>query len=107
MERGRNKKVGDKVNPKYYVVLSNGCIGYVAKICVCDDCKQRGETEWIINNLNDEYLDCIKHSNLHTEILNMAMSIEDLSHEHERIYILKMIADVYMDVILQLETDRR
>lgn len=94
------------MNQKYYVVLSSGCIGYVGKICICDDCKRRGEAEWIINNLNDEYLDCIKHSALLTEILNIALSIKDLSHEHDREYILKMITDVYMDAMLQLEMER-
>ena len=88
------------MNLKYYVVLSNGCIGYVSRICTCADCKQRGEAEWIINGFNDEYLDCIKHNALLTEILNMALSIKDLSHEHEREYIMKMIADVYMSAML-------
>lgn len=90
--------------PKYYVVLSNGCIGYVSRICTCADCKQRGEVEWFIYSLNNEYLDCIKHRVLLDNVLNIALSIKDLSHEHGNEYKLKMIADVYMDELFKHTT---
>lgn len=94
------------MNQKYYVVLSNGCIGYVSSICTCSECKQRGEAEWYIYNLNDKYLDCIKHRDLLDKVLNIALSIKDLSHEHGDEYKLKMIADVYMDELLKLTVER-
>lgn len=93
-----------KDSQKYYVVLSNGCIGYVSSICTCSECKRRGEAEWLVYNLNDEYLDCIKHRDLLDNVLNIALSIKDLSHEHGNEYKLKMIADVYMSELLKHDT---
>ncbi len=92
------------MNQKYYVILSNGCIGYVSKICICDECKQRGEVEWVINDLNDEYLDSIKHSELLSCILNIALSIKDLSYEHGDGFKLKKITNVYMSELLKHDT---
>lgn len=39
---------------KYYVLLENLDIGYVDYICNCSQCKERGNAEIIVNNMNDE-----------------------------------------------------
>lgn len=90
------------MNPKYYVVLSNGCVGYVASICTCEKCKQRGEAEWFIYNIRGQYLDCIKHHELFDRniVLNIGTSIEDLTIGHSNGEIAQTIADMYMRALL-------
>lgn len=87
---------------KYYVVLSNGCIGYASRICTCADCRRRGEAEWFINSLNGQYLDCIKHHELFNRniVLNIGISIDDLTIRHSSGEIARMIADMYMSALL-------
>lgn len=45
---------------KKYIVYDDCKIGYIKNICTCEKCKKRGMSEMLINDLNDEYLDCIK-----------------------------------------------
>lgn len=45
---------------KHYIVFDDGRIGYIKSICTCDKCKERHMAEVFINDLDDEYMDCIK-----------------------------------------------
>ncbi len=90
---------------KNYIVLSNGCIGYIADICKCDECQKRGEVEIFINGLDNQYLDCIKHHELFDKkiVLNVGRSIEELSQEHDSSQIAKFISDIYQNELFKTD----
>lgn len=90
---------------KNYVVLSNGCVGYISNICACEACKERGELEVFIKGLDDTYLDCIRHNELFDKnrVLNVGKSIDELSIEHTGSEIAKFFADVYQDELSKSE----
>lgn len=89
---------------KNYVILSNGCIGYIS-ICTCKACKERGELEVFINGLDGTYLDCIGHHELFgkNRVLNVGRSIDELSIEHTGSEIAKFFADIYQDKLLKTD----
>lgn len=62
---------------KLYILFKNGRIGYIDKICDCDSCIERKQFEWFINDLNNEYLDCIKPEELNDEVLYIGESLSD------------------------------
>ena len=104
LQLGSFKKEG--INKlKNYVVLSNGCVGYISKICNCDACKQRGELELFINTLDGTYMDCLKHHELFdkSRVLNVGNSIDELSVEHTKSEIANFFADVYQKELFKSE----
>lgn len=88
---------------KNYVVLSNGCVGYISSICTCKACKKRGELEVFIKGLDDTYLDCIRHHELFDKnrVLNVGKSIDELSIKHTDSEISKFLADVYQSELFR------
>ena len=77
---------------KTYIVFSDGRVGYIKNICKCEKCKERGEAEIFINDLDDGYLDCIKANDVEDiiyfgESLNKAIEEENdaVSPNPERI----------------------
>ena len=86
---------------KKYIVFTNGQIGYIKDICTCEKCQKRGMAEIFINNLDDEYLDCIKADDIKqlayfgeslTEAINELIKIYDKSKE---IKYLQSLIDFY------------
>lgn len=49
---------------KNYIVYENYKIGYIEQICTCKKCKERGIAEIFINDLDGQYLACIKANEL-------------------------------------------
>lgn len=92
-----------------YVVLSNGCLGYISSICTCDECERRRETEVFINNINGEYLDCIRFSELFDRniILNMGHTIYELTNQNSQESINRMIAEFYQQELLKATTNSK
>lgn len=45
---------------KSYITFNDGRIGYIKNICTCEKCKERGQAEIFIDDLDGVYLDCIK-----------------------------------------------
>ena len=90
-----------------YVILSNGCLGYITSICTCDECERRGETEVFINSIKGEYLDCIRFSELFDKnvVLNMGYTIHELSNHHSQENINRMIAEIYQQELLKAATN--
>ena len=90
---------------KNYVVLSNGCVGYISGICTCEACKKRGELEVFIKGLDDTYLDCIRHNELFDKnrVLNVGKSINELSVERTDSEIAKFYADIYQSELFKSE----
>lgn len=93
----------------FYVVLSNGCLGYISSICMCDECKRRGETEVFINNINGDYLDCISYSELFDRniVLNMGYTVYELTDHHSQENINRMIAEIYQLELLKATTNSK
>lgn len=90
-----------------YVVLANGVIGKVKGICTCNQCKRRGETEVFINSMKDEYLDCIRFSELFDRnvVLNMGYTIHELTNHHSQENINRMTAEIYQQELLKATTN--
>lgn len=91
---------------KKYIVYGDYEIGCIKDICTCDMCKERGRAEVFINNLNDNYLDCIK-ANDFDDIIYLGDSLEEAINEmrssfknkiqtleKEKIYLQKLV-DLY------------
>jgi len=53
---------------KTYIVFNDGSVGYIDTICNCGQCKQRGTAEVFINDMDGNYLDCIKANELNNAI---------------------------------------
>lgn len=70
-----------------YIVYENYKIGYIKNICTCIKCKERNMAEIFINNLDGEYLDCIK-----------ANEIENIS------YFGNSLADAVQSIVNQINT---
>jgi hypothetical protein len=49
---------------KSYIVYEDYRIGYIEQICTCEKCKERGIAEIFINDLDGQYLACIKANEL-------------------------------------------
>ncbi len=45
-----------------YTIAQQLYFGYIKSICNCKRCKDRGQVEIFINNLDDLYLDCVKYN---------------------------------------------
>lgn len=82
----------NKTVEKNYIIFYNGRVGYV-NVCKCDKCKERKQYEWFINDLNDEYLDCVKPEDISKEVLyigtNLAKGIEELNNYHKNELLIK------------------
>lgn len=65
---------------KKYIVYDNYKVGYIENICTCEKCKERGRAEVFINDLNDDYLDCIKANEIE-DIIYLGDSITDAISE--------------------------
>ena len=72
---------------KYYVLTKDLEIGYIDSICTCEECKKRGNTEIIINNLDDSYMLETKVHNILNKCVIIAIStnIEELKNIKESI----------------------
>lgn len=92
-----------------YVVLSYGVIGRVSKICTCEECKKRGETEVFIDDLRGNYLDCIKYHDLFDRnvVLNIGKKLEDLTISRANEEMNKVVADLYQGEFLKSDRERK
>lgn len=111
-ERASKKSDSQGISDSYktiYVVLSNGCLGYISSICMCDECKRRGETEVYINNINGDYLDCISFNELFDRniILNMGYTVYELTDHHSQENINRIIAEIYQLELLKATTNSK
>jgi hypothetical protein len=59
---------------KNYIAFNDGRIGYIKDICTCERCKERGQAEMFIDDLNGNYLDCIKTNDV-KDILYIGTSL--------------------------------
>lgn len=86
-----------------YIVLADGCIGRIVKICNCDQCGDRDELEIYIDDLQGDYLTCLKHHELFNKgiTLNIGNSFNEMSPGRNEILINKIIAQMYHDFIIQ------
>lgn len=86
-----------------YVVLADGRIGRIAKICDCDQCSDRGELELYIADLQSNYLECLKHHELFDKVivLNLGNSLDEMSSGRNEAAINKVVAQLYHDFIVQ------
>ncbi len=94
---------------KKYIVYDDYKIGYIKDICTCIKCKERGRSEVFINDLNDNYLDCIKANDFDRIIylgdtLNEAIGEMKNSFERdiqalkkEKMYLQKLV-DLYSEL---------
>lgn len=92
------------ITSEVYIVSSSGSIGRISKICTCDECKKRGETELFIDDLNGNYLDCIKYHELFDRnvVLNISAKLEDLTVSYSTNEVMyKMVADLYQNELLR------
>ena len=76
---------------------------------MCDECKRRGETEVFINNINGDYLDCIRFSELFDRniVLNMGHTIYELTNHHSQGSINRIIAEIYQLELLKATTNSK
>lgn len=65
---------------KKYIVYDDYEIGYIKDICKCEKCQERGRAEVFINDLDDNYLDCIK-ANDFENIIYIGDSLEEATCE--------------------------
>lgn len=86
-----------------YLVLSSGQIGKISYICKCNQCRKRHETELIITDFNNRYLDCIKYHELfdRKKVLNISEKLVDLSRDHSNEERNKMVADLFQERFLK------
>lgn len=49
---------------KNYIIFNDGRVGTIRDICRCEKCKERNQAELFIDDLNGNYLDCIKTSDV-------------------------------------------
>jgi len=63
-----------------YILFSDLSIGTIKSICNCGKCKERGQVEIFIDELNGEYKDCIKFSDLFDkrEVIAISENLEAL-----------------------------
>lgn len=86
-----------------YLVLSSGQIGKISYICKCNQCKKRHETELIITDFSNRYLDMIKYHDLfdRKKVLNISEKLVDLTYEHSDEERNRMVADLYQEWFLK------
>lgn len=65
---------------KNYIVFNDGRIGYIQGICTCEKCKERGQAEMFINDLDGIYLDCIKTNDINDVVYIGASLSEAVSN---------------------------
>ncbi len=94
---------------KKYIVYDDYEIGYIKDICTCERCKERGRAEVFINDLDDNYLDCIKANDFDRIIylgdslsealkeLRNAFEIKIQTLEKEKLY-LQSLVDLYSEL---------
>ena len=92
-----------------FVTLASGQIGKISYICKCKQCKKRHETELIITDFSNRYLDMIKYHELfdRKRVLNIGEKLVDLAYEHSNEERNKMIADLYQREFLKSEKEGR
>ena len=86
-----------------FIILASGQIGKISYICKCNQCRKRHETELIITDFSNRYLDCIKYHELFDikKVLNKSEKFVDLTYEHSDEERNKMVADLYQEWILK------
>jgi len=92
---------------KTYIIFYDGRIGYIKNICKCSSCVKRKQYEWLIYNLNDEYMDCTIPEDESKYVLyigeNLAKAIDvlnsyyknKLSMKDTEVKYLQSVCDVY------------
>ncbi len=65
---------------KKYIVYDDYKVGYIDNVCTCIKCKERGMSEVFINDLDDEYLDCIKGNEIEN-IIYLGNSLTEAFNE--------------------------
>lgn len=97
---------------KNYIVYDGCQIGYIDHICKCDKCKERGEAEVFINDLDDGYQDCVKVHDLKSisyfgtslgEAMNTLIKINDYSKE---VNYLQELINFYSKELVSVKTER-
>lgn len=88
-----------------FLVLSSGQVCKIKKICNCEKCKSRGQTEVFIDDLYGHYLDCIKYQDLFDRkvVLNLGYTLDDLTRLHSNEEINRMVADLYQTLLIKSE----
>ena len=74
---------------KKYIVYDDYEIGYIKDICRCEKCKERGRAEVFINDLDDDYLDCIK-ANDFDQIIYLGDSLSEALKELQNAFEIKI-----------------
>jgi hypothetical protein len=94
---------------KKYIVYDDYEIGYIKDICKCEKCQERGRAEVFINDLDDNYLDCIKANDFENIIYlgdSLKEAINELNNsfkskiqtlEKEKLYLQKLV-DLYSEL---------
>lgn len=92
---------------KIYIIFYDGRVGYVKDVCKCSKCIERKQYEWFINDLNDEYMDCIIPEDESKEVLYIGENIAEaisvlnsyyknkLSMKDTEVKYLQSVCDVY------------
>ena len=60
------------------ILLSNGEFAYIKDICICDNCKKRGEVEFMIVNENYKSIGYIKYHELNDKSIVSHYNPKDL-----------------------------
>lgn len=58
------------MDERLYLLFEDYRIGYIREICNCNQCKERGESECLIYEPDEKYMDCIKLSKLTEDVKN-------------------------------------
>lgn len=75
------KLIKEHFNPseyKFTILLSNGEFAYIKDICICDNCKKRGEVEFMIVNENYKSIGYIKYHELNDKSIVSHYNPKDL-----------------------------
>lgn len=70
---------------KLYVITKDLDIGYVASLCTCEECKKRGNAELFLDDLNGDYADCIKVSDLFSGEWTLSNHYRRIQHDEQYI----------------------
>lgn len=95
------RSIENKSNEKQaYIINKDGLIQKITDICMCDQCKERGELEFRIENLNGEFIDYIKYHELYDYVKNISFDLSELSCENN-LYeaISKMLHDKLVEIL--------
>lgn len=94
---------------KKYIIYGNIQVGYIENICTCEKCRERGMAEVFINDLNDNYLDCIKANEIENIIYlgdSLAEAINELINHYDKEvqkqkkinHYLQMLVNLYSNI---------